>query len=307
MNKVNFYSENIYSISQENELKKLIEVFPYFQLAYIKLLKNLNQNQSIYFEKFLRKSAAIVPSRKIVYQFLQQFEKTKEYQNILNSALEAQNKEDLNFEKEMLSWSMAGAYKLNDKPIQEENTNSKIEKTESKNIISPTIQNEEEKLKNKENAEIEIKPIEIIESKTEIKIQAPKKRDFKSWLNTAQEIKNTIVEKENSTVNLLEQKTAESPKNLLRKEVIEQNSIIEQFIGNETKISKKQSFFDPAKMAKKSVEENDEIISETLAKIYHSQGNKIKSIEIYEKLILKFPTKKDYFADLILKIKKEES
>jgi len=55
-------------------------------------------------------------------------------------------------------------------------------------------------------------------------------------------------------------------------------------------------------------EENNEIISETLAKVYTRQEHYEKAISIYQKLSLKYPQKSIYFADqinLINKLKKK--
>lgn len=54
--------------------------------------------------------------------------------------------------------------------------------------------------------------------------------------------------------------------------------------------------------AKKSVEWGDEVISETLAKVFVAQGKTQKAIEMYEKLRLKYPEKSDYFASAISKL-----
>ena len=49
---------------------------------------------------------------------------------------------------------------------------------------------------------------------------------------------------------------------------------------------------------------NENLLSESFAKILISQGKKAMAAEIYEKLALKFPDKKAYFADLIENLKK---
>ena len=56
------------------------------------------------------------------------------------------------------------------------------------------------------------------------------------------------------------------------------------------------------------MQENNEIINETLAKVYTRQEHYDKAISIYKKLSLKYPQKSIYFADqinLINKLKKK--
>lgn len=56
-------------------------------------------------------------------------------------------------------------------------------------------------------------------------------------------------------------------------------------------------------LAASSTQINDNLISESYAKLLLKQNKKDKAIEIYEKLGLKFPDKKAYFADLIENLK----
>ncbi len=95
-------------------------------------------------------------------------------------------------------------------------------------------------------------------------------------------------------------KTGEKPK-----KVKSTNEIIDDFIKNNPSISRpKVSFFDPMESAKESVVDKENIVSETLAKIYMDQGHYQKAINIFKKLSLKYPEKSSYFAALIEKAKK---
>lgn len=93
---------------------------------------------------------------------------------------------------------------------------------------------------------------------------------------------------------------SELPKTALSTDVL-----VEQFIKDEPRINvKKSGFYNPVNMAKKSVQESDEFITETLARIYAKQGNTVKAVRAYQKLSLKFPEKTAYFAALIEELKR---
>lgn len=88
------------------------------------------------------------------------------------------------------------------------------------------------------------------------------------------------------------------------------NQLIDNFIKSDpqiTKPTKEDELFSLTNMAKLSVVDDNEFVTETLAKIYEKQGNSDKAIKAYEKLILKFPEKKPYFADRIKKLKNDKS
>lgn len=83
-------------------------------------------------------------------------------------------------------------------------------------------------------------------------------------------------------------------------------NILDKFIKENPSISRpKAEFFNPVNMAKQSVEEDEELVTETLANLLYKQGNLKKAIRAYEKLCLLYPSKMTYFASLIQKIKTE--
>jgi hypothetical protein len=56
--------------------------------------------------------------------------------------------------------------------------------------------------------------------------------------------------------------------------------------------------------ANKSVQQSDDIISETLAELLAEQGSRKKAIRMYKRLSLIFPKKSSFFAKKIAKLKK---
>ena len=88
----------------------------------------------------------------------------------------------------------------------------------------------------------------------------------------------------------------------------EQVDLIEKFIKSTPKIKKVNHTSDPDEnqqdLSKIEATFEEDFASENLAQILSKQGNKEKAIEIYKKLIWKFPQKKAYFATQIEKLKK---
>jgi len=83
----------------------------------------------------------------------------------------------------------------------------------------------------------------------------------------------------------------------------EPQNIIDEFIQNQPTIDRKKEPSTQEDLSEKSVKEM-EIVTERLAEIYVLQGLKDKAIEVYEKLILKYPEKNIYFAKKIEELKK---
>lgn len=82
--------------------------------------------------------------------------------------------------------------------------------------------------------------------------------------------------------------------------------IIERFIKEEPQIRPQSSDkIDNENKAKKSSEDRDELVTETLASIYSEQMLYHKAIASYKKLMLKFPEKSRYFADKIEQLEKK--
>ena len=135
-----------------------------------------------------------------------------------------------------------------------------------------------------------------------IKIE-PKKTEKKEKIQTPErelEIGKPLEFTEKETHSFAEWLALTKTKKIDRTEAKEKN-IIDKFIETETIISKpkREKFFSPMRSAKESLIENDEIVTETLARVYLEQTHYDKAIAAYEKLSLKFPQKSSFFANQI--------
>lgn len=135
--------------------------------------------------------------------------------------------------------------------------------------------------------------IEIPETKSEEKIEIPEiKKEFEN-VEADNEIENQelIREKEVKQEIPKEKKSQD-----LIESFIEKSESLERIGTKETKIQ--------GDISEKSTEEKEEFMTETMADLFIQQKNYSKAIEIYNKLILKYPEKKTYFA---IQIKKTQS
>tara|TARA_Y100000389_G_C17393644_1_gene481322 strand:- start:9 stop:698 length:690 start_codon:yes stop_codon:yes gene_type:complete len=136
----------------------------------------------------------------------------------------------------------------------------------------------------KENIPIEVIKVEeklIITKKEELKIGQPLEFDeteeysFTEWLSL------TKVQK-------------------INREEKEETDLINNFIEKSPTIKgEKNKFFSPTETAKSSIIENEELVTETLARVYLEQEYFEKAIESYKKLSLKYPKKSSFFAEQI--------
>lgn len=153
-------------------------------------------------------------------------------------------------------------------------------------------------------------------NKTSIQNKSFKKSELLIKLDPTEEIQPLIEDEINELIitNVFNEGyliTEEKYSHDKSKEIDEspQEKIIDTFINTDTpKIFKNKKEENPNSLenkARKSSEESGIPVTETLAKIYLNQKLYLKAIQAYEKLSLKYPEKKAYFANLITEIKTE--
>ena len=288
--------------AQIDYLEKVTEDFPYFQIAHLLLAKKLYQAGKIpEFNNYLKKAAIYATDRKKLYYLIHNSEQVKpDY-----------NKEAIISENIEQSKTPTAQEILNQRLAE---ISAKKEKQDDVSLLEKKVLTEKEDSSLQENKDIrenkKVKPaffsidelLELPEKPAEIntdntKTEEPSKKDipvssklsFKDWLHYYSGNKSG----------------GNQPSSIPNEEKPKTQDLIDKFIKEEPRISPaKNNFFSPVNMARKSVIEPDDLISETLANIYYSQGNLQRALHMYEKLSLKYPEKRLYFAAQIKNIRK---
>ncbi|MFN8256995.1 MAG: hypothetical protein U0W24_14965 [Bacteroidales bacterium] len=189
--------------------------------------------------------------------------------------------------------------------IKEEDTKlkSEIKKVEEKEVKSTTTT----------AAELMLKRIEEKKRKMQEEKDKEKEDQNKITSETIEEnkIKDKVLEETDETLDTNKEKNDQGITETKIQETVDlkpkkSTKLIDSFIENAENIGKigiKETTFE-GDISISSADEKEEFMTETMADIQIQQKNYEKAIEIYKKLILKFPEKKTYFA---IQIKKTES
>jgi len=92
-----------------------------------------------------------------------------------------------------------------------------------------------------------------------------------------------------------------------QRDLAAQLAIIDRFLENEPRISAPRADIPEGELAPESLDEPEDMISETLADVLVKQGKTVRAIDIFEKLSLKFPEKSSYFAKKIESVLEENN
>ncbi|MBK5284729.1 MAG: hypothetical protein JJE25_04950 [Bacteroidia bacterium] len=296
-------------------LKKFTEDFPFCQTGQLLFVKHLHSQSSVHFPEQLKIAAAYSSDRKILYHLihsasplsvagksLEHVEEVAEEipvplihkENVVEESIEPQDiiqkrlQEISELRKTEAVSEKQEEKKTDDPPVAEIiplTPESKEPKPETIPAVEDIIVPEPEIISKKE----EPTPAKINSEENDTAI-INDQHSFTGWLKA--------IKKE----PLVESKKPEKK----AKPASASDEIISRFIETEPRIKpSKVQFYSPVKMAKLSLEEHDDLVSETLAGIFAQQGNFPKAIEMYKKLMLLNPEKSAFFASLIEKLNQQ--
>ena len=226
--------------SAQKQLRQLVDRYPYYQAARMLLLRSLYETHDPSFGQELRKAAAYVPSRRVLYQLIEADRLKPQPELKVRKANE-----------DGMDEGMDRTYSLIDNFLN----------------TTPTAEEQPKSRKSRPTADA---ATDYVSYMLQIEADAASEDGFttETPISYGQEILDNFLEQGKITIQ-------EHPDEELQKPQIESEN-----------------------------EGENEILTETLARIYIKQGKYDKALEIIQRLSLKYPKKNRYFADQIRYLEK---
>ena len=285
-----------FSTADISLLKKEINNNPWFQLPYQLLAKASHQNQASDYKNHLNQAALYTINRENLFDYIY---KTK----VVNppkveKIAEPQKEKPVATE---IKTTLKTETKVSIGPVKTSTGEEIKSKDDLRKIVREQLAKIEKERKTKEKKETEVKT-------TEPQKQAPAAVEIKAPVPTTKPDKQPDQKQKaqsKTPTTKSDNHPDQKPKaNSQQPEAKSQKAIMEDFIKTEPSVNRPKDgpYDETLRLAKESLEDKMEFVSETLAEIYFKQDYPKKAIKIYEQLMLKVPEKKLYFAARIKEI-----
>jgi len=288
---------------QTQEIKSVIEEFPYFQSARAVYLKGLKNSDSFKYNQELKTTAAYTTDRSILFDYITSDE-------FLQNKISEQIKYNLEHLK---------GIEVND--IEDITVNKSVtlddalrqQIQDTKNVLDPALfqplvkiskvasfddgsEKRQSDILEVDTTNIEALPEEKLQLGKPLKFDKNETHSFNEWLKITsfKPIIREEVEKEEVVLDTGKPKKISKTKKF---------QLIDKFISKKPKIVPSDEIKPSIDFAKDQMIQPESLMTETLARIYVEQKNYKKAIQSYKILSLKYPEKSGFFADQIKAIK----
>ncbi|WP_425234573.1 hypothetical protein [Ulvibacterium sp.] len=290
------YPEKVVSPVQTKQLEDVLDEYPYFQAAralHLKGLKNLN---SFKYNNALKVTAAYSSDRDILFDFItsSNFLQNNIADSISGKAISLANTETVS--EEVLPSDNESIFlieKSKDAPLPQNSG-------QADQILDPHLFES----KNQKVAETSSEKDEKTEDNLQLGDPLPftkkEKYSFTEWLKLAS---LKTVRRSKGPIPDADAKQTHFP---IEEEVLKTKKfeLIDKFIADNPKIVPKESPNSNVDIKSSLKIDKNELMTETLAKVYLEQKKYKKAVQAYKILSLKYPEKSGFFADRIKAIQK---
>jgi hypothetical protein len=283
------------------EVYELIDIFPYFQTAHMLLLKGLQDSADVKFENQLRNSAIHIADRERLYHLLRSKKLQVDEQPEIPQAVSLPVVSDADTQQTVIET----AKNSEDLITEYEKSSGEIPADEPSGTAShpaghPILVSSGENYEEQSGVMLVIEE-ESPESEEKVFFMDPGISASGSVDLLELDLDDDISPDQDEYI--FEQGMSDIPEEVSRKQL--QSDLIDKFILANPRIepAREKSALPVEDISKPFVEQEGGFVTETLARIYFSQGYYSRAIDIYEKLSLKFPEKSSYFASQIEKVK----
>ncbi len=277
---------------QTKQLEDVLEEYPYFQAARALQLKGLRNLNSFKYNNALKKTAAYSTDRDVLFDFIT----SKDFlqnsiANSISGITDLNKKQEVEVEELVeVKKAVPLIEKSEDKPLPQD-------VDDADQILDPKL------FKSKDPKVDKAIKAEKEKAKKELEIGQPlpftkqEKHSFAEWLQLAS-LKTIERDRGKLKKNDSTDEDIDFPleKDVLKKKKFE---LIDRFIENNPKIIPTKNPTSKVDMSESIKLDKEELMTETLAKVYLEQKKYKKAIQAYKILSLKYPEKSGFFADRI--------
>jgi len=288
--------------TQTENLKTIINSFPYFQSARVIYLKGLKNSESFKYNHALKTTAAYTTDRGILFDFItSDVFKQNEISRFIKQ--NTSHLKDIDVTIEDIS--------VNNTITLDQDLKQQFEDTKDiifdPSLFQPKTENEQDSIseipetRENESESVAPTPREILNLGKPLNFNITETHSFNEWLNltSLNPIKRENTEESESIKEVIEEnKKEDSPLTQHKK-----FELIEQFISKNPKLEVPRKGGSHHNIAKAQMIQPEALMTETLARIYVEQKNYKKAIQSYKILSLKYPEKSGFFADQIKAVK----
>ncbi len=259
---------------QTKQLEDILQEYPYFQAARALHLKGLKNLHSYKYNKALKTTAAFTTDRDVLFDFITSKD-FLQYETQANTAIA----EDAILKPEIaINENEPIIEASKDKPLPQD-------QKDAEKILDP-------KLFTSRHPRTE--ESEKLELGQPLNFDKKEKFSFNEWLQLAS--KKPTESKKETTKTITKNDESNTVQS---KEQKQQFARIDKFIAQNPKIVPKENTPAPANVANSGILDKNELMTETLARVYLEQKKYKKAIQAYKILSLKYPEKSGFFADRI--------